>query len=234
MKKSPLTITLILFALFFAYTCACLMVDVAQFAPQSVNGDAIESTQTTDIGFQKLNLSVHNALGFRQVFYRLSEYIGYLALLAGACIGLIWLLRLIKTKKLLGVDAGLNAAIAAMALMVVFYVLFEALKLNFRPVILDDGLEASYPSSHTLLGCVVFGCAAMVSADIFKDKGLARSVSALCYIIAAVLTLFRALSGVHWISDIIGGVILSAAILSLAHFIKYVLTEMPEKQPQAR
>ncbi len=231
MKKSPITLTLILFALFLAYTCACIMVDVGEFTPQSVEAGAGDNLTATDIGFHWLNLSVHNSLGFNRTFYDISEYLGYAALLTGFAIGCLWLYKLIRCKHPLKVEPCLNASVITMALMVVFYLLFELIKLNYRPVILSGGeLEASYPSSHTLLGCVIFGCAAMVSGKLVQDASVAKSLKWLFYVLAIVLTLFRALSGVHWISDIIGGVLLSLALLSFGSFAMEFQNEIPEKQ----
>ncbi|MBQ3667908.1 MAG: phosphatase PAP2 family protein [Clostridia bacterium] len=226
MKKSPIAITLILFALFFAYTCATILVDVGQFAPQSIDASGETGTVTTDIGFQHLNIAAHNALKYNRTFYKVSEYLGYAGLMCGAAIGAMWLISLIKTKKPMQVAPALNAAVVAMALMVVFYVLFEVLKLNYRPVILEDGeLEASYPSSHTLLGCVVFSCCALVSTHLVRDRALGKTLSRLFYLLALLIVLFRTLSGVHWVSDIAGGVLLSAAIMYLAEFLLYLQTE---------
>ena len=212
MKKTRITLSLMLFALFLAYTCVCIMVDVSLFAPQNVYTGAGDYG-TTEIGLYSLNTRVHNAIGFHETLYKLSEYLGYLALLTGAALGCLWLYRLIKTRRIRSVEPILNASVVTMALMVAFYVLFEVVELNCRPVVLEDGLEASYPSSHTLLGLTVFGCAAMVCKSMAKDKALGKSLCWLFWILAAVLMLFRALSGVHWISDIVGGILLSTALL---------------------
>ena len=132
MIKTRITLTLMLFALFLAYTCMCIMVDVSLFAPQNVYTGAGDYG-TTEIGLYSLNTSVHSALGFKETLYKFSEYLGYFALMVGAVIGCLWLYRFIKTHHIPAVDPILNASVVTMALMAAFYVLFEVVKLNYRP-----------------------------------------------------------------------------------------------------
>ena len=224
MRKTQITFTLILFAIFLAYTCMCIMVDVSWFSP--INAYSGEATYgQAEVGFYSININVRNAIDFNETFYKLSEYLGYLALLTGAAIGCLWLYRLIKTRNLMAVEPILNASVVTLALMVAFYVLFEAVDLNYRPVVLKDGLEPSYPSSHTLLGLVVFGCAAMVCKSLTRDKGLGKSLCFMFWLLGTLVMLFRALSGVHWLSDIVGGILLSAALL----YLNLYLAEAQEK-----
>ena len=230
MKIKPVTGTLILFALFLAYSCACLIVDQSEFEPKSVIAGDETYYGRTKLGFSWLNLKGHNALDYDSTFFKLSEYLGYVTLLAAAALGCFWLYQLIRTKSILKVDPCLNATVATFALLALFYVIFELLHLNYRPVVLEGELEASYPSTHTLLGCVVFGCGAMVFRDTIKDKSLARSLSVLCWVLAFVLVLFRTLSGVHWISDILGGLLLSAALLCFAVFMRKLQENAAQKE----
>ena len=219
MKKTRITLSLILFAIFLAYTCLCLIVDLSQTVKPRDAYTNEEKYGMVELGFSTLNTKVSKHLDYNETFYKISEYLGYLALLVGAAIGCLWLYNLVRTRSILRVAPILNASIVALALMVGFYVLFEVLKVNVRPLVLEDGLEASYPSSHTLLGLTVFGCAAMVCAKLIPDKGLGRSLCWLNWLLGAMLMLFRMLSGVHWLTDVLGGVMLSAALLYFAVYL---------------
>ncbi len=212
MKKTRITLTLILFAVFLAYTCVCIMVDVAWFSPKNAYS-GLEVYGTAEIGLYSLNSGVEEAIGFHEMLYKLSDYLGYFALLTGAAIGCVWSAQLLKTRSFREVAPILNASVVTMVLMAALYVLFEVIHLNIRPYVLGDAPEASYPSSHTLLGLTVFGSAAMICKNLVKDKGLGRSLCWLFWLLGTVLMLFRAFSGVHWLTDIIGGILLSAALL---------------------
>ena len=96
-----------------------------------------------------------------------------------------------------------------------FYLLFEILVINYRPILEDGELEASYPSSHTMLAVSVFGSAAVYAVYRIKDDLLKKAVVIVSIILAAGMALGRLISGVHWFTDILGGVLLGCAIISL-------------------
>ena len=87
--------------------------------------------------------------------------------------------------------------------------------INYRPVIMDEGLEASYPSSHTMLAVSVFGCAAVYAIYRIKDDLIKKIIVIVSAVLAAGMALGRLVSGVHWFTDILGGVLLGCAIISL-------------------
>jgi undecaprenyl-diphosphatase len=94
------------------------------------------------------------------------------------------------------------------------YLLFEKLEVNYRPVLIDGCLEASYPSSTTLLTLCVMPTAATQLWGRIKRKTLR------CCVVCAILgfTFFmvvaRLVSGVHWLTDILGGVLLSGGLVA--------------------
>ena len=196
MKRS-----LILSAAFLLYTIVIKTADVRAIGPEG-----------SSVGFGLLNGAIAKALGYHQLWYRISEIAGYLALAVIAVYGLVGLMQLIKRKSVLSVDRDILVLGCFYAAVGVFYVLFNKLVINYRPVILDEGLEASYPSSHTMLGLCVFLSAVMM--ENFGKNGGSRIYKNVLKGLAVVLVVTRTLSGVHWITDIIGGAILSAALLS--------------------
>ena len=66
-----------------------------------------------------------------------------------------------------------------------------------------------------MLGCVSYGIAAKLLPEYIKNKSLGSIIRPLCWILAGLTVVFRLLSGVHWLTDIIGGVIISAFFLTL-------------------
>ena len=102
-------------------------------------------------------------------------------------------------------------------LLMLLYVLFEKIPFNYRPVILDpaEGLEPSYPSTHTLLILTVFGTAIQLAADYLKNPKLLLTVKILSLTIMALTIVGRLVCGVHWFTDIVGGVLLSLFLISL-------------------
>ena len=102
-------------------------------------------------------------------------------------------------------------------LVIGIYLLFEKVIVNYRPVIMPgcQHPEASFPSSHTMLVCVIIGSAIMLISRYIKKKTLCRALQVICAVIIGVTVIGRLLSGVHWFTDIIGGILISTALLAL-------------------
>ena len=101
-------------------------------------------------------------------------------------------------------------------LTIALYVLFEKVVINFRPILMDGHLEASFPSSHTMITLSILGSAMRMFRELFgKRRRLLCVFDGLCLFVMSVTVIGRLLSGVHWFSDIVGGILYSAALLSL-------------------
>ena len=201
-KKKNWAVTALLFCIFAAYTAVVKFVDV---------GVGLEGTE---LGLSTVNHAIAKVLPFKNFWYELTEYLGYAAL--GVCFGfaLFGLLQLIQRKSLKKVDREIWVLAGFYVVVLAFYALFEKLIINYRPVILDEGLEASYPSSHTVLAACVFISAFFMFKKYIKNNTLLMCLQIIC-IVAALLTICgRFFSGVHWASDIVGGIILSVALLN--------------------
>ncbi len=169
----------------------------------------------SEIGFSNINQRVHDATGVNMSWYDVTDYIGYAAIAICAAFALAGLIQLIKRKSLLKVDREILSLGVLYIAVIGFYALFEKVVINYRPVIMpgETEPEASFPSSHTMLIVTVMIATMMVSGKYIKNKGLLACVRAVC-IAASVFTVCgRLYSGVHWFTDIVGGVLLSAALL---------------------
>lgn len=202
MKKNGIVRTSLLALLFIMFTLAVINVDVQKIGPEG-----------SEVGFAFINGPVHDALPVNDLFYRLTTFLGYLALLAVLGYGAVGVWQLMKRRSLKKVDSQLISLGIFFVLVIFCYVLFEKLVINYRPVILDEGLEASYPSSHTLLALCVFGAMMVPYPKLFSEKQLSL-VRAAAGALAVLSVVGRLLSGVHWLTDIVGAVLLSAALLS--------------------
>ena len=152
---------------------------------------------------------------------------------AGTVFAVIGLIQLIKRRSLLKVDKRILGLGVLFVVMAVVYVLFEILIVNYRPVIMPDKTlpEASFPSSHTVLACVVLSGVALMLNYYIKNVRLRISLQALCALVI-MLTLFgRLLCGIHWFTDIIGGILISIALVfGFAAFLD--ICDSKEKEEQ--
>lgn len=201
-EKKNFIISGILIIIAIVYTILVKTVDVKPIGPEN-----------SSVGFATINGAVGSAIGFNNNLYELTDYLGYISLAIAAVYALVGFMQLIKRKSLLKVDKEILMLAGFYAVVIGLYILFEIFIINYRPVVFDEGLEASYPSSHTVLAVCICGSAVLLNKKIFnKVKGI-KVVNIACIAILVLTVVGRLLSGVHWFSDILGGIIISAALL---------------------
>jgi undecaprenyl-diphosphatase len=200
--KNNFIISAILLIFAVVYTILVQCVDVKAIGPEN-----------SSVGFATINEAVRDSIGLNETLYDITKYLGYLSLLLAAAYALVGFIQLVKRKSLLKVDKEILMLAGFYVVVIAVYVLFEIFIVNYRPVILEEGLEASYPSSHTVLSICVCGSAVILNKKLFnKVKGI-KAVNILSIVLLVLTTVGRLLSGVHWFSDILGGVIISSALL---------------------
>lgn len=202
--KNGLLLTAILLMGFLIYTMCIMHVDAK---PLGLDG--------TKVGFSSINVPIHELLGFSNVFYVLSKVIAVLAFIVIAFFAVITVVEMFVRKGFFKADQSLYALGVIYVLVLLAYVLFEKVIINYRPIDLGEGLEASYPSSHTMLAVVVFVTAAIQFKYRLEESALKKAVITVMYVLNGLMILCRLLSGVHWFTDILGGVILSSVFISL-------------------
>ena len=202
MKKN-IIITVVLFLIFVFYTAAVKKVDVAAVGPND-----------SSVGFSTINEEVSSTLGYNENWYKITKYVGILPFFFVAFYGFTGVLQLIKEKSLKGVDKKLLALGITYVLIGAIYVFFEKIIINYRPIIMDGELEASYPSSHTLLAIAICGTSLLISKYFIKNEKIRKIIDIFTCAIMLILVVGRTMSGVHWITDIIGGILISLFVLS--------------------
>lgn len=169
----------------------------------------------TSIGLSTINGAVHTLFGVSTFWYNVTSVLGVVAILVVAAFGLLGLYQLIQRKNIFAVDKEILALGGLYVVMAVVYVFFEKVIVNYRPIMMADAVEAeaSFPSSHTMLICVIMGSAAMLLKKYVQDDTLRFVLGMVCNVIMAVTVIGRLICGVHWFTDILGGVLISAVLL---------------------
>lgn len=167
----------------------------------------------SSVGFAAVNGAFHNLTGVHWTLYTITDWLGLVPIGTALGFAVLGLVQLIQRKALRKVDRSILALGGFYLAVMAFYVLFEKAVVNYRPVLIEGVLEASYPSSTTMLALCVMPTAAMQLKARVRS-GLARSVMlGMIAAFTAFLVFGRLLSGVHWLSDIIGGVLLSEGLV---------------------
>ena len=169
----------------------------------------------TEIGLSHLNNGFHELIGTHMFLYQMTNLLGFWAILCGCIFAVIGVVQLVQRKSLAKVDKKILALGGLFVVTGVLYVLFEKVVINCRPILMEGETvpEASFPSSHTVLAVVIFGSVAMILKDYLNDKKLAARLQNVCLVLMIVAVLGRLFSGVHWLTDILGGLFLSFALL---------------------
>jgi len=170
----------------------------------------------TEVGFSHINQFVHNLTGVNMLWYEITDYIGYGAIAVCGVFALVGFIQMIKRRSLLKVDREIWALGGLFIAVIGCYVFFEKFIINYRPIIMpgETEPEASFPSSHTMLIMTVM-IAVMIVSDKYFRNSTGALVRVLCFVITLVTVGGRLWCGVHWFTDIIGGILLSATLLFL-------------------
>lgn len=200
----------ILFTSFILYTILICTIDIQEIGPES-----------SSVGFATINNFFHNLFSYNDIWYYITKYLGIIPFLLVGFYGLCGLIQLIKRKSLLKVDKRLLFLGVLYVLLGITYILFEKIIINYRPLLMDGELEASYPSSHTMLAVTICLSSLLVAKYYIKDKTILKAINIGTILLMVLLVVGRLLSGVHWFTDIIGGIIISLTLVSLYYsFIK--------------
>ena len=202
-KKKRAFASVLFFVAFIVWTLIVCFVDVKEIGPQQ-----------TSVGLASLNGRFHEIVGVNVFFYTLTDWLSVIPLAVAFGFAVAGFVQLCKRKSFLKVDRGILFLGAFYIATIFAYLLFEFAVINYRPVLIEGQLEASYPSSTTVLVFCVMLTLAIWLENRMK-KGVLRTIILSFVVVFSILMLVgRIISGVHWISDIIGGILLSSCLLA--------------------
>ena len=167
------------------------------------------------VGLAAVNGWFHSLTGVHMTLYTVTDWLGLVPVAFCMGFGVLGVLQWIKRRKLWKVDRSILVLGGFYVAVMAVYVLFEKVVINYRPVLIAGYLEASYPSSTTLLVMCVMPTAIMQLRERIQNGRLKIAASAVLTAFIAFMVTGRLISGVHWLSDIIGGALLSAGIVLL-------------------
>lgn len=203
-KRKDLYIGLGLLATFVLWTVLVCFVDVQAIGPWD-----------SKVGFATINGFFHNLIGVSMPLYHITDWLGLVPVGVGFGFAVLGLVQWIGRKRFLRVDSDILILGGYYLAVLGAYLLFEEVVINRRPVLIGGFLEASYPSSTTLLVLCVMPTAAMLLKKRIQCVWGRRLIAVLIWSFVAFMVLGRLISGVHWLSDIVGGVLLSAGLVML-------------------
>lgn len=193
---------------FIAYTLCVALIERKPIGP---NGK--------EVGFATINGKVRDAIGHHEFYYTLTDIGSIVPIGLGIFYGIVGLTQWIKRKSIKKVDFDLIALGVFYALVFSVYLAFEFIQVNYRPVLVDGKVEASYPSSTTVLSLTFLATSIHISNRYLKSEKGKTVAKWLTVAYMAFLVVGRVVSGMHWLTDLIGGGILSVALVSLYYAV---------------
>ena len=203
-RKKALWAGIGLILLFILWTALVRLVDVQAVGPRG-----------SSVGFAAWNSRFHAFTGVHMALYTVTDWLGLVPILICGCFGIIGLNQWIRRKRFFRVDPDILLLGAYYLLVIAGYLVFEMVPVNYRPVLIDGYLEASYPSSTTLLVLSVMPTLALQAGRRSRSRTARCLAGWFSALFSAFMVTGRLVSGVHWATDIIGSVFLSAGLFLL-------------------
>lgn len=207
-NKKNFAITIGLLLAFVLWTLAIRYMDVQAIGPR---GSAV--------GFATFNGFFHSLTGVHMLLYTITDWLGLIPLCVVLGFAILGLMQMIKRRSLLKVDYSILVLGGFYMIVMAAYVFFEMFVVNYRPILIEGKLEASYPSSTTMLVMCVMPTAIMQFYNRTRNQWIRKIVACILTAFTVFMVVGRLASGVHWITDIIGGALLSAGLVMLYYSV---------------
>ena len=178
---------------------------------QTVDVQAVR-VKGTKVGFAGINTWFHQLTGVHMGIYTATDWLGLVPIAVCIGFGLLGFIQLIRRQSLLKVDPDIILLGVYYILVIIGYLVFEMIPINYRPILIEGAMEASYPSSTTLLVLSVMPTLIFQINRRVGHTGVRTAVTVFAVLFSAFMVIGRLVSGVHWLTDIIGAVLLSAGL----------------------
>lgn len=206
-KKRNFIISGVLVFIAILFTVLVKFVDVHTIGPEG-----------SKVGFAFINNFVFDLVGTNDVWYQITKFLGFIPLFLVMVYAYIGFMQLVKEKSIKKVDKEILILGGFYVVVAFFYVFFEKCIINYRPILIEGVLEASYPSSHTLMSICFCGSAMILNKKYFVNL-TKHHFNVVLGIVAAMIAIGRLVAGVHWFTDIVGGCLISAALLMIFYTV---------------
>ena len=181
-----------------------LLIQIVDVKPLGQNG--------TNIGLSTFNCWFHKLTGVHMSIYVITDWFGLVPIFVCIAFCVVGIIQLIKRKSLFKMDYDIILLGIYYVLVIFGYLLFEMIPINYRPILIEGVMEASYPSSTTLLVLSVMPTLVLQANRRLKNAVVKKIICILSVAFTLFMVIGRLVSGVHWFSDIVGGVMLSAGL----------------------
>ena len=205
-----------LFAVAIIYTLLVKYIDVQEIGPN----DSL-------VGFATINNFMFNLTGVNMLWYDITDWWGFVPLFIAFIYAMIGFIQMIKRRNILKVDKEILGLGVYYIIVIGLYIFFETCIINYRPTLMDGILEASYPSSHTLLSVCICGSSLIINKYLFKNRNFFKAENIISILSILVIVIGRFISGVHWFTDIVGSIFFNHPKLG------YVCTPFKQSTPFA-
>ena len=192
---------------FMLWTVALHFIDIGPIGPEN-----------SEVGLAALNEFFHNLIGVNMTLYTVTDWLGLVPIAVGAGFAMLGLSQWITRRSLCKVDYSIFVLGGFYIAVMAIYAIFEIYTVNYRPVLINGCLEVSYPSSTTMLVMCVMPTALMQLNSRLQSSAVKRLLSVVITAFIVFMIVGRLISGVHWLSDIIGGALVSAGLVLMYRF----------------
>ena len=204
MKKNAIRVLFAGSMLVVVFAVWTVLIQTVDVQPVGQNG--------TDVGFASFNRWFHKLTGVHMMLYTITDWLGLIPIFICMIFGVMGLVQLIQRRSLLKVDYDIIFLGIYYVIVIFGYLIFEMIPINYRPILIEGFMEASYPSSTTLL---VLGVMPTLIEQVNRRSEsliVKRIVQVLVICFSAFMVLGRLIAGVHWLTDIVGSIMLSAGL----------------------
>ena len=204
MKTNVKKLLIIGTSFIIAFALWTILIQTADVRAIGVNG--------TNVGLAAINSWFHSVTGVNMTIYTVTDWLGLVPIFCCMVFCAVGFVQLVKRKNLFKVDSDILISGIYYVIVILCYLIFEMIPVNYRPILIDGFMEASYPSSTTLLVLSVMPTVAFLSDRYLKSNTAKRVIGILTALFSCFMVIGRLVSGVHWLTDIIGSVFLSVGL----------------------